>query len=165
MPGPLTVAAELLVHLLRRVRQERREHDVAVAHRLQRDVQDGAHALGVLVLQLPRRLVRDVLVDLADDAHRLCHGGLLPRLGQQVTDGAERCGHRREQRMVRVDELSAVRDGADVLRCHGDRAVDEVAPARDELVVVAPEELGPGEVGVLRLGPATAMKYRNASGS
>src|SRR6185437_12938746 len=30
-------------------------------------------------------------------------------------------------------------------------AVDEVAPVREKLVVVPPNEVGPGEVGVLRL--------------
>src|ERR1700741_2070715 len=41
------------------------------------------------------------------------------------------------------------RDRPDVLRRERDRAVDQVAPGRDQLVVVAADELAPGEVGVL----------------
>ena len=45
------------------------------------------------------------------------------------------------------------RDRAEVLVDHRGDPVDEVAPAGDQLVVGPPDELRPGEVGVLVLGP------------
>ena len=143
-------AAEQLVHLLRRVREERRQQGVAVLDRLERGVQDGVPA-GRVLLELPRRLVRQVLVRLADHPHRLGGRGLLPVAGQQVADRREGARRRRQQRAVGVGQLTGRRDGADVLRRHRHRPVDQVAPAGDELVVVAAEELRPGEVGVLVL--------------
>ena len=93
-------AAEQLVHLLRRVRQERGEQRVAVADRLQRGEQHGVPA-GRVLLELPRRLVGQVLVRLADDPHRLGGGGLLPVPREQVADRAERSGRRGQQRRGR----------------------------------------------------------------
>ena len=58
---------------------------------------------------------------------------------------------------------------AEVLRGHRDRAVDQVAPAGDQLVVVAAHELRPGEVGVLvlragrRRGSSAARRRRSAT--
>src|SRR4051794_9758913 len=54
-------AAEQLVHLLRGVREEGRQQGVAVLDRLECRVQHGVPA-GRVLLELPRRLVRQVLV-------------------------------------------------------------------------------------------------------
>ncbi len=60
-------------------------------------------------------------------------------------------GHGVEQRTVLGGQLPGGRDLPEALRDHGCGAVDQVAPARDELVVGASYELGPGEVTVLVL--------------
>src|SRR5262249_10279541 len=66
--GVYALATEQLVDGLRGVRQERAEDGVQVGDRLQHHVQDGADPLLVL-LQLPRRLLGEVLVDLGDRPH------------------------------------------------------------------------------------------------
>ena len=73
---------------------------------------------------------------------------------EQVADRAERLARSsRAAAWSASVSAPAARDRADVLRRHRDRAVDQVAPAGDQLVVVAADELRPGEVGVLRLRP------------
>ena len=57
-----------------------------------------------------------------------------------------------EQRLVGSVERARLGHRPEVAVRVRQRAVDEVAPVREQLVVVAPDELGPGEVGVLRLG-------------
>ena len=64
----------------------------------------------------------------------------------------EACVDRREQRAVALGQLAGLRNLAEVAVGVRQRAIDEVAPVREQLVVVAADELGPREVGVLRLG-------------
>ena len=56
-----------------------------------------------------------------------------------------------QQRLVGRGERAGLGNGSEVPVRIGQRAVDEVAPVRQQLVVVAANELRPGEVGVLRL--------------
>src|SRR3954449_10696692 len=149
---PDAVPTEQLVHLLRRVREERRQQGVAVLDRLERGVEDRV-AAGRVLLELPRRLVRQVLVRLADDPHRLADRGLLPVARQQVADRSEGPRGRGQQLAVVVGELAGRGHRTDVLGGHRHGAVDQVAPPGDQLVVVAAQELRPGEVGVLVLRP------------
>ena len=70
----------------------------------------------------------------------------------QVADGAEAgCGRRRAGPGPPSVSSPAAGISPKFLWIMRRRAVDQVAPARDELVVGAPDELGPGEVGVLVL--------------
>ena len=61
----------------------------------------------VVALELERLGVGDVLVGLADDAHRLGERGLLPVALEQVADGVEAAPHGGEQRLV--DGLDGIR--------------------------------------------------------
>jgi hypothetical protein len=134
------------------VRQERRQQRLGVVDQLQRHVQDGV-APRRIVLELPRRLVGQVLVGLAHHAHRLGDGRLLLRAVEQRTHGVEGRSARRQHVEVDLLLLAGLRDAADVLRHQRQRAVDQVAPAGHELGVVARDELLPGEVGVAALRP------------
>ena len=61
------------------------------------------------------------------------------------------CRDRASRSWSRSVSAPAAGIDADVLRRERHRAVDQVAPGRDQLVVVAADELAPGEVGVLGL--------------
>ena len=162
------VAAEQLVHLLRGVRQERREQRRAVADRLQRDVQDRRHPLG--------------------SVSRSFHGAwserylLASATTRIVSPSAARI---RERSMSAPTVANAARvvassawsasvsspgcgDRAEVLRRERQRPVDQVAPGGDQLVVVAAHELRPGEVGVVGLRPGggqvVAQRVRRVAG-
>ena len=115
------------------------------------DVEDGAGAVAVGLDERPRRLVADVLVDLGREPHRLAERGAEAAALDQRADLVEAGVDRREQRAVDVGQLAGLRHLAEVAVRVRERAVDEVAPVREQLVVVAADELGPGEVGVLRL--------------
>ena len=146
------------MHRLRRERQERREDRLAVVDRLRGDVQHGPHPVRVGVLELPRLLTGQVAVGFADDPHRLLHRRFLPVPLDQPADGGEAGNRRRQQRTVLVVHVLAGRDLTDVRGQQTHRPVHQVPPTGDELVIVAADELRPGEVGVLGLGPATLMK-------
>ncbi len=57
----------------------------------------------------------------------------------------------REQLLVGLGQRTRLGHDSEVLERALECAVDEVSPGRDQLVVVAADELGPGEVRVLRL--------------
>ena len=69
-----------------------------------------------------------------------------------LTDRGEAAVHDRENRLVGRLERARLGNGSEVPVGVRQRAVHQVAPVGEELVVVAPHELGPREVGVLRLG-------------
>ena len=136
---------------LRAVREERREDHLEAVDGAERDVEDGAGAVAVGLDERPGRLVGDVLVDLGREPHRLAERGAEAAALDQRADLVEAGVDRREQRLVGLGELAGLRHLAEVAVRVRERAVDEVAPVREQLVVVAADELGPGEVGVLRL--------------
>ncbi len=140
------------MHPVGGVRQEGRHHRVEVRDRLHERVQHRGEALLLVVpLELEGLRPRHVGVRLADDPHHLGERRLLPVPLEGATDGLEAGRDGGEQLLV--DGLDGIRRGdlTEVLRDHRGGAVDEVAPARDELAVVALDELGPAEVGVLVL--------------
>ena len=134
------------------MRQERCEHDVEVVDGLRGGEKHGSQALAVL--DLPWLGVGDVLVRQADQAHDFADGGVLVLLLQVLADGVEALQRGREQIAVDLPEgaFGHGRDLAEVLEQQVGHAVDEIAPAGDELFVVVSHEFGPGEVGVLLLG-------------
>ena len=72
----------------------------------------------------------------------------------QLPHALEPGGDPVEHGTVGVRELAGKRDGPEIAIRVGQRPVDEVSPVREQLVVVATDELGPREVGVLQLGAA-----------
>ena len=104
----------------------------------------------LVVLDLPRLLGGDVLVDVADHAHRGDQRVLLVMLLDQRADLVERVRGLLEQRTVLVGHRVLVerRDLAEVLVDQVGDAIDQIAPARGQLLVVVAHELGPREVGV-----------------
>ena len=61
--------------------------------------------------------------------------------------------HRVDERPILVGERPRARNLTEAAEGIHEGAVREVAPGRDEIVVVAADEIGPREVGVLRLRP------------
>ena len=152
--GDVSLTAEYAVDRIRGVRQEHGHHRVEVPHRLDEGVQDGRQAFALFGrLEFEGLGPGDVGVRLAHQPHGLGQGGALPVVGDVVADRVESAPHRGEELLVDGLEAPGCGDLAEVLGDHGGCAVDEVAPAGDELRVVAPHELGPGEVGVRVLGP------------
>ena len=147
---PHAVAAQGLVDLLRGVRQVRGEQNVAVRDHLQGGPQHGGEtlALGVVLSQLPRLLVGDVGVRLADDVHRGGDAGLELGVLQRLRDGVEGLLSQREDLLVCLLQRARLGHLAEVLVRHRHGAVDQVSPAVGHLVVDAADELVPGEVGV-----------------
>ena len=85
-----------------------------------------------------------------DSLRRRAH----PRPLEVGTDGGERAARWwRAGRGRRRSSSPAAGQRAEVLRGERQRPVDQVAPGRDQLVVVAADELRPGEVGVVGLRP------------
>ena len=79
----------------------------------------------------------------------------------QRADGREAGLDGRESLAVLVGELAGLRHFSEVALRVRERAVDEIAPVREQLVVVAPQELRPREVAVLRLGPGGGEEVAN----
>jgi hypothetical protein len=101
-------------------------------------VEDGAEALALrVVLHLVGLGDREVLVHLADHPHRLGDRGPEPVLLHQIADGREAVADGREHLLVDLLERAGCGDLAEVLGDHRGGAVDQVAPAGDELGVVA----------------------------
>ena len=142
-------SAEGLPHLLCGVRQERGQQVVGVGHGLGGGVQHGAEA-GRIVLDLPRFGGGDVLVDVADHAHRFGQRVLLAVILDESADGFERGLGFGQQRTVLVGGGSLVerRNLAEVLVDEVGHAVHQVAPGCGELLIVVAHELGPSEVGI-----------------
>src|SRR5699024_1941932 len=153
-------AAEGLVHRLRGMWQERGEHRIDVADRLGSGEQHGSLTVPVF-LELPRRGIGQVLVRLRHQVHRFVDRRALAVGSQQLAHLLEPGVDLREQRSVRVGEVGGG-DLAEVLVDEVRGAVDEVAPAGDELVVRAAVELRPGEVRVVgfRAGDSDEVPQR-----
>src|ERR1019366_6205620 len=148
----LSQATHRGVNLVAAVRQEGTQQGRAVADRLGEHMQDRAEPLAFVIgLELERRLVGDVLVDLGHHAHGLGERLLLTVTLDQGPDGREALVDRRQKSHVLGCQLGRSRDLAKAPVNHRGRAVDQVAPPSDELTVGAPDELGPGEVAVLVL--------------
>ena len=142
------------MHGLRGEGQERREQRLERVDAAERDIQHGRRTRAVGLDERPRRLLGDVLIRERARAHRLGDRSSKTRAFDVRADLVERCGDAVEHARVRLGELARLGDGAEVAVRVDERAVDEVAPVREQLVVVAAHELVPREVGVLRLGAA-----------
>ena len=136
------------------------------------DVQDRSGPRAVGLDERPRRLVGDVLVDGRREPHRLAERRAEATRLEMRADRVE--ARRRPPSSTAWSlggQRARLRDGAEVAVGVRQRPVDEVAPVREQLVVVAPHELGPGEVGVLRLrarrrsGSSEAGRGRSGRGS
>ena len=138
---------------LRAEREEGREQHLEAVDGAESDVEDRGGAVAVGLEQRPGLLLARVLVRERGEPHRLGEAGLEAGLLDQPSDGVEAAVDGGEERLVLGGERPGLGDGAEGAVRARERAVDEVPPRRDELVVVAAHELGPGEVGVLRLGP------------
>ncbi len=130
---------------------------VAVEHALRGDVQDRAEPLALaLVLHLVGLGDGEVLVHLADHPHRLgdrarsrCRPIRSPTVSKPRSTAARTSSST-------GSSSPRGRDLAEALGDHGRGPVDQVAPAGDELGVVAGDEVGPGERGVRGLGAGRA---------
>ena len=67
-----------------------------------------------------------------------------------VADLRESGLDRLDQALVTRREVTRPRDLAEATMGIDERAVREISPGRDELVVVAADKIGPREIGVLR---------------
>ena len=138
--------------LVAAVRQEGTQHRRTVTDRLGYHVQNRGESLTlVLSLELERRLVGDVLVDLSHHPHGLAERLLLAVPLDQGADGRKALVDRRQKSQIVDVQFTCSRDLAEAAMNHGGSAVDQIAPAGDELAVGALDELGPGEVAVLVL--------------
>ena len=150
--GDQPVVAEELVQALRGEGEERREQDLEAVDRPKRHEEDRGGPLAIRVEDRPGRLRGDVLVAEAGESHGLLQRALEPRGLDQRADRLESALHLLQQPGVRGGERPRLGNAAEVLVRALERPVDEIAPGRNELVVVPAHELGPREVGVLRLG-------------
>ena len=155
------LVAEQLVQLLTRERQERREDRLQRVDDAERDEQDRRRALAVFLDDGPRRLMVDVLVPDAREPHRLGERLLELPFFDRPAYGRKTGLDGRESPAVLIGELAGLRHFSEVALRVRERAVDEVAPVREQLVVVAPQELRPREVAVLRLGPCGGEEVAN----
>ena len=100
---------------------------------------------------MPRLLGAEIDVDPGRNPHRqlqrILETSLLELLCHLVEAGLDLL----DQRSVDAGEVPGLRHRTEVAVDVDERAMDEVAPGRDQLVVVAPDEFGPGEIGVLVL--------------
>ena len=126
-------------------KEERREENLEVVDAAKRDVEDRRSTVAILLDHCPRRLLRHVLVRERGRAHRFGEGGLEAGLCDQLADRAESRGDAVERGAVRGRQLARGRHVAEVPLGVRERAVDEVAPVREQLVVVPADELGPRE--------------------
>ena len=150
--GDQPVVAEELVQALRGEGEERREQDLEAVDRPKRHEEDRGGPLAIRVEERPGSLRRDVLVAEAGESHGLLQGALEPGGLDQRADRLESALHLLQQPGVRGGERPRLGNAAEVLVRALERPVDEIPPGRNELVVVPAHELGPREVGVLRLG-------------
>ena len=133
-------------------RQERLEGDGKVGHELQREVDDGLHALGVGLDDFPRLCVGEIFVADAGEVHRLF-------LRVAEAEAVEQALHVSLHVLKLVDcgavgvvEFAAGgHDAVVVFLCELQGAVHEVAIHGHEFVVVACLEVLPRKVVVLRL--------------
>ena len=120
------------MNLLRSVRQVGGKQHIAVGHDLQRRVQnDGQTVTLVLILrQFPRLLSSNVGIGLADHMHGLVNPGAETRMLNVIRNDVESFLREIEESVIGVSELKSgnIGDFAEVLRRHGHRAVDQVAP-------------------------------------
>ena len=151
-PGQPTVVAQELVQPLARKRQKRGEDQLQGVDDPQRDEEDGGGSPPVMLDHRPRRLMVDVLVPDARQPHGLGERGPEARLLDEFPDRVEARGDGGERRLVGLRQRPRRGHLAEVAIGVRQRSVDEVAPVREELVVVPAQELRPREVAVLRLG-------------
>ena len=137
---------------LGREREEGREQHLETVDDAQRDVEDRPGALAVGLQLRPRCLLGDVLV--AERRRAASPPGVpLRKRAASIrrADRVESTLDLMEQGFVVRRERRWRRNRTEVLVRALERPIDEVAPRRDELVVVPPNELGPREVRVLSL--------------
>src|SRR4029450_2087100 len=108
--------------------------------------------------QGPRGLVMEAPVRLTGHAKGVGEAGPEARGLDLAADRVEGPLDRVEQLTISRRQVARLRYLAEVPGRVGRRSVDEMPPRRDELVVVPPDNLGPGEVGVLRLGPSNRQE-------
>jgi len=127
-PCEPTFVPEQFVQLLARERQDRREEDLERIHDAERHVEDRPGPFTVFLDRGPRRLVVDVLVSEAREAHHFCERLLELRLRNQCAHSVEAGLDRRENLAVLVSQLAGRRYLTEVAVRVGERAVDEIAP-------------------------------------
>ena len=154
--GPDPGAAEELVHLLRGVRQERRQQGVAVADRLQRvastvRMRSSSVSLSFQGAWSETYLLASPTTRIASAMAAFCRGAPAASRPSRTPRGSSR------QLVVGLGEaVSSGMEPTFLAAIEIERLTR--APAGDQLVVVAAPEFRPGEVGVLRLRPGGAMK-------
>ena len=132
--------------------QHRREHQLQVINALEGNSQHSAGARPVGLDRVPRLFLAQVLIDQRRQAHRLGHCSLESRRSVKGTHRIEAGFDCRQHLAIPRRELTDRRDLPEVSVGVDQRAVDKIPPRADQFVVVAPHELRPGEVCVLRLG-------------
>ena len=142
-----------LAQTCRREGEEGLESDGEVGHKLEREVENGLHALGISLDHLPWFGVSEILVADAGEVH-----GLLLRIAEaELLEQALHFGlHTAEffdRGAVGFGEFAAFGHAAFVVFLRElEGAVHEVAVDGHQFVVVARLEVGPREVVVLRFG-------------
>ena len=142
-----------LTELGRAEREERLKGNLEVGNELERDIEDGLHALHVGLGHVPRLAVGNVFVADAGEVHSLL-------LCVAELEGVEQRLHLLLH-VLKLLDCSAVyilqlatlgHDAVEVFLCELEGTVDEVAVNGYKLVVVAVLEVLPSEVVVLCLG-------------
>src|SRR5438552_2734045 len=150
--GDDPVVPEVLMELLAGERNERGEHQLEVVDATKRDVQDRPRALTVRRDQLPGLVRREVLVHERGEMQGLLERGTKACRLEVFSDAREAVVDRLHEDGVLSRERPGPGHLAEAAKGVHEGPVREVAPGRDELVVVPSQEVRPGEVGVLRLG-------------
>ena len=152
-PDEAALVAQVFVQPLRGEGQEGAEDDLQPVNGLQGDVDGRGRRLGICLDLMPGFFVVEITVGLPRQGHGLCQRGLELATGDQLTHAVEPRGHLGQQRLVCLVQCARLRHAAvEALVGEAQHAVGQVAPGGHQLVVVAAQELLPGEVDVLRLG-------------
>ncbi len=139
--GDPAFVAEQLVQRLARVRQERCEENLQAVDAAERNEEHRARAPAIGVHQSPRSLGAEVPVDTGGQRHHLGQPGLEPGSLDLRRDGPEAGFDLGDHRLVDVEQFGGLGHGGEVPVRALERPVDEVAPRRHQLVVVAADEL------------------------
>ncbi len=138
---------------LRREGQEGAEDHLQPVNDLQGDVDARGRRRSVGLDPFPGFLLVEVAIGFMRQRHRFRQRGLELAECDQFAHALESCLHLCQQRCVRVVQLARLRHaGVEALVGEAQHAVGQVAPGGHQFVVVATQELLPGEVHILRIG-------------